>query len=133
MSVWRQIAVAFAVLMVSVAASGNAEAGSRSGGHGFGGHMRGGPVHVARIAVHVPVHAMRAHVPVHAARPYTAASFAPRVHHAYAGQAHAVRYAAPVHHARYVHYQPTVHHQATYSTFHRYGGRTCNPRPHCVC
>jgi hypothetical protein len=130
MLVWRHLAAIAAALMVSLVASAGAEAGSRHGGHGFGGPMRAGPSHVARIA-YAP--AMRAHVPMHVARPYTAASYAPRVHHAHYAQARVVRYAAPVQQVRYVHYQPTVHHQATYSTMYRHGGRACNPRPHCVC
>ena len=128
MIVWRHL-TACAVLFVSLIVSAGAEAGSRQGGHGYGGRMHAGPVHVARVA-HV---GHVAHVPMHVARPYTAASYAPRLHHAHHAQVRVIRYAAPVQQVRYVHYQPTVHHQATYSSVHHHTGRGCVPRPHCVC
>jgi hypothetical protein len=124
------LAVLIVSLSVSLVGSTDAQAGSRHGGHGgraFGGHsLHAGHMQMARIA---PVHAVRAHPAIaYTSRPYTAASYAPRGHHGYAA-ARVVRYAAPVRQVRYVHYQPTVYHQATYSTVRR----SCTPRPHCVC
>jgi hypothetical protein len=124
------LAVLIVSLSVSLVGSTDAQAGSRHGGHGgraFGGHsLHAGHMQMARIA---PVHAVRAHPAIaYTSRPYTAASYAPRGHHGYAA-ARVVRYAAPVRQVRYVHYQPTVYHQATYSAVRR----SCTPRPHCVC
>jgi hypothetical protein len=131
--IWKSLAT-LAVLMVSLVTTLDAQAGSRHGGHGgraYGGHsMHTGPMQVARIA---PVRTMRAHPAIaYTSRPYTVASYAPRASHSYGagyGAARVIRYAAPVRQVRYVQYQPTVYHQATYSTVRR----SCTPRPHCVC
>jgi hypothetical protein len=150
MSVWRSLsalAVLIATISISLIAASAAQAASRQGSHGgraYGGH--GGSMQVARLAVvRAPVQVMRAHPAIaYTSRPYNVASYAPRAYHGHAGYpggyaaARVVHYAAPVHHvrqahqankARYVHYQPTAYHQATYATVRR----SCTPRPHCVC
>jgi hypothetical protein len=143
MSVRRNLAalaVLIATFSISLIPSSDAQAGSRHGSRGYGGHgMYGGSKHmggsmqVTRIA---PVHAMRAHPAIaYTARPYTAASYAPRAYHSYAGgygSTRVVHYAAPVrqvHQMRYVHYQPTVYHQATYAKVRHVRAS----RSHCVC
>jgi hypothetical protein len=146
MIVWRSL-TALAVLIfsvsfglgVSIIASSDAQAGSRHGGHGgyggrgFGGHsMHAGHMQAVRM---MPVRAIRSHPAIaYTARPYTAASYAPRVHRGYAGHggARVVQYAAPVRQVRYVQYQPTAYHQATYSTMSRHAGAH-QPRRHCTC
>jgi hypothetical protein len=115
MFVLRSLA-AFAVLIVSLAASTGAEAGSRHhGARAYGGHS---------------MHVVRSHASIgYVARPYTAHSYAPRVVHV------APRYEAPrfapvrVHAVRHHHH----HHQATYVAVRPAYVSTCVPRPHCVC
>jgi hypothetical protein len=127
--VWRSL-TALAVLFVTLSVSLVATSDAQAGGHGkYAGH--------AKAVRMVKVQAVRSHPAIaYASRPYTAASYAPRAHHGYAhhgyaghGAARVVHYAAPVRQIRYVHYQPTVYHQAAYSTVRR----ACTPRPHCVC
>jgi hypothetical protein len=134
MTVLRSL-TALAVLIVSLVASVDAQAGGhgRHGGRAYGSHgMHAGPAQSARF---VHVRSVRSHPAIaYAARPYTAASYAPRVHHGYAGYGggRVVRYASPVQQVRYVRYQPTVYHQAAYSTMSRHAGAH-HSRRLCTC